>query len=745
MSEQKRHFYEFGEYRIEKTERLLTHLGEAVPLPPKAADVLIALLESNGNVITKEQLMQRVWPDTFVEEANLSRNVFLLRKALGDTRTGDKFIETIPRRGYRFVGPVSKTSEGETIQLIAAERTTSRVVVEEEVDTSGNLPNVRAWTSTTREGSKPYWRKRTGLLLFGFLGVSLILGAAFLFFRKSFRSPSAKSAALTPFENFKIKRYSDNGSYKPAVISPDGKFVAYTDKTYAVWLKNTVTDSSVRILPEIEQGERVMIGFSPDVSHLYLYHVPKGKHREILKVAIFGSAAPEKIAEDNWSIPSLSPDGNQIAFTRFDAASDTFSLIEANTDGTGERTVAMTSRSERFISWIQNTAWSPDSSRIACLGRSETETETDAIGFIEVFRVDDGREVMRIKPEASLTSLRAIAWLRDADNLLVIAGDQSSLGQIYRYTLTTGNWRRVTNDLSDYQNLSVAADDKSILTTLFQDEANLWVLPDGDANRARQITFGFNIMRDDTGVSWTASGKIVYATNTSGRWEIWSIDADGRNQKQLTQKCAGNDSCAMPFVSPDDRYVVFQAARGGKNELWRIDLDGGNPKQLTIDGGISPFVTSDGKKVIYVNKKSWSSTLLQIPIEGGESRPISKIPFVFLGDSSPDGKRLAFVHYDKAAPEPFQTCVAALDVDTPEKCFGNSRGLPQWTADGQAFFYLDHEFSCIWKQPLNGDRQRFLEFPGDRIDTFAFAPDGKQLVVARSHPTQSIVTLIDAR
>ena len=80
-------------------------------------------------------------------------------------------------------------------------------------------------------------------------------------------------------------------------------------------------------------------------------------------------------------------------------------------------------------------------------------------------------------------------------------------------------------------------------------------------------------MTDVTGVSWTPDGKIVYATNTGGKWEIWKIDADGANQKQLTQNCAGNDSCSQPMVSPDGRYIVFQAlphTLGLGPEVWRV-------------------------------------------------------------------------------------------------------------------------------------------------------------------------------
>ena len=116
-------------------------------------------------------------------------------------------------------------------------------------------------------------------------------------------------------------------------------------------------------------------------------------------------------------------------------------------------------------------------------------------------------------------------------------------------------------------------------------------------------------MTDATGVSWSADGKIVFATNAGGKWEIWQTDADGANLKQLTQNCAGNDSCRQPFVSPDGRYIVFQATRGGVQNIWRIDADGANATQLTFSGGISPSFSPDGRVVIYMRWTSPATTL----------------------------------------------------------------------------------------------------------------------------------------
>ena len=111
MRQEPKHLYEFGPFRLDGPERLLLRDGKPVELTPKAFDTLVALVENSGHLLTKEDLLKRVWPDTFVEEATLAKNVFTLRKALGSTPGEDQYIETVPTRGYRFVGKVREITE----------------------------------------------------------------------------------------------------------------------------------------------------------------------------------------------------------------------------------------------------------------------------------------------------------------------------------------------------------------------------------------------------------------------------------------------------------------------------------------------------------------------------------------------------------------------------------------------------------------------------------------------------------
>jgi len=129
MRGQAKDSYEFGDFRIDSVERVLLRADEPVPLTPKVFDLLLLLVENNGHVIEKEKLMNEIWPGTFVEEGNLTQNISVLRRVLSAGADGHEFIQTIPRRGYRFVGHVHEGLDEH--ELIIEERSVARVIVEE--------------------------------------------------------------------------------------------------------------------------------------------------------------------------------------------------------------------------------------------------------------------------------------------------------------------------------------------------------------------------------------------------------------------------------------------------------------------------------------------------------------------------------------------------------------------------------------------------------------------------------------
>src|SRR5437868_7090028 len=108
MSSDIRHFYEFGDFRLDAAKRILWRNGDIVSLPPKAAEVLVALVEQRGDVLERGELLDRVWKDTFVEEGNLSYTISNLRRTLGKNGNAG-FIQTVPRRGYRFTARLKES------------------------------------------------------------------------------------------------------------------------------------------------------------------------------------------------------------------------------------------------------------------------------------------------------------------------------------------------------------------------------------------------------------------------------------------------------------------------------------------------------------------------------------------------------------------------------------------------------------------------------------------------------------
>jgi DNA-binding winged helix-turn-helix (wHTH) protein len=112
MENEPKHFYAFGPFRLDTEERVLRRDSQPIALTPKAVETLLVLLQNAGRLVEKDELMKKVWADAFVEEGNLAKNIFTLRKVLGEYRAGQEYIETVPKRGYRFCVPVTEDSPG---------------------------------------------------------------------------------------------------------------------------------------------------------------------------------------------------------------------------------------------------------------------------------------------------------------------------------------------------------------------------------------------------------------------------------------------------------------------------------------------------------------------------------------------------------------------------------------------------------------------------------------------------------
>src|ERR1700722_12182816 len=130
MSKESKQFYEFGPFRLDPERLLLLRDNQPVALPPKAFETLLVLIRRSETVVLKDDLMKSVWPDTFVEESNLAQNIFVLRKSLGETSGANRYIVTIPGRGYRFAEKVRLVPASE--EIVVQSQSVTRVVIDEQ-------------------------------------------------------------------------------------------------------------------------------------------------------------------------------------------------------------------------------------------------------------------------------------------------------------------------------------------------------------------------------------------------------------------------------------------------------------------------------------------------------------------------------------------------------------------------------------------------------------------------------------
>jgi DNA-binding winged helix-turn-helix (wHTH) protein/TolB-like protein len=211
--QQLRHLYEFGEFLLDETERCLLRKGEPVSLTPKAFDTLLVLVKRGGHVVEKDEMLKEVWPDTFVEEATLAQNIFTLRRALGQGKEGDLYIETVPKRGYRFVADV-KAVDFTSPDLVVQQHTRSQILIEEEEyetespSTNGHEKLDVQTQALSAQHSGPWYRSRH-LLVALLLVVVVTTTAIFIWrarrIRQSGADLSVRTIAVLPFKSLEAE------------------------------------------------------------------------------------------------------------------------------------------------------------------------------------------------------------------------------------------------------------------------------------------------------------------------------------------------------------------------------------------------------------------------------------------------------------------------------------------------------------------------------------------------------------
>ena len=758
-------FYEFGAFRLDTKKRLLLREETSVPLTPKAFDTLLLLVESNGQLITKQDLMERLWPDTFVEEGSLTRNIYILRKALGDNPLDHLYIVTVPGQGYRFVSEVTELPEEEP-DLRITERTRTTIVVREEPEPSPPAQNIgqdtirdtagkheslalEAFSSEqVEEGGSPALAplakmgRRKALAAVSTCALLLVaLGLAVGFYRLG-GGGRMEAGPAEPSRKMAITSLTTTGNIVSASISPDGNYVAYAaaekPELSSLWIMQLATFTSRPVIAPSPVQYHALT-FSPDGN--YIYYVMRENSdapRTLHRVSALGGPSKRLLERVETGV-TFSPDGGRIAFRRSLNDRRESALFIANADGTGERELAAV----KYPDSLSDPSWSPDGKVIAC---AAGHAEGGLNMYLAEINVADGA----LKPISSRRWrwIGPVAWRADAGSLMMVGSDHPSEPyQVWRIAYPGGEAERVTNDLSHYNRLSISADSSAMVALQRRLDSSVWMIPGEDPARARQITFGAGGYR--AGISWSPDGRIVYDSAIGNSTAISIMEADGTNPKHLLGDMTGRAIVSHARVSRDGRYILYASDLSGVRHVWRMDIDGGNPIQLTSGpGGDQPSPTPDGKWVVFTAKGSDKPSLWKVPIDGGESVPVSTA-FTAFPEVSPDGKLIACLYSEGAPDSPYRLAVLPIEGGEPLKIFPTVVHISaplRWTRDGRGITYGENPIGTagISIQPLDGGPpKKLIELGNDRVFAFDWSPDGGQLACVRGRWAANVVLIRD--
>lgn len=708
MSLQTQQFYEFADFRLDTSEKVLRRGGEVVPLTPKVFDTLKILIENAGHLLEKEELMRKIWQDRFVEEGNLAFNIKVLRKALKDNAAKPRFIETVQRRGYRFIAEVKEINENGS----SAEKKKN---------------------SSTAPSQKPYF-----LISIGIISLISIFGISFIWF--------GENAPLPP-QQIRFTRLTNIGKVTNIVALPDGKSIVFAQKEgigESLWLQQIETGEQRQILPP-QDAEFVGLSVSPDGTFAYYTTFSKNHVDMSLSRIALDRGTPEALSEVHADVSvSFSPDGKRFAYTELHSSIKEAHLKIADADGSNQRVLAKTvGENQTFPAFRASpVAWSPDGETIACVIQEANETTS----FNKILLVNPETGEKKYLSEKPWKTLKNIVW-KDAENLAFIESEGTSpVKRIWQISRKTGETRQITSDLSEYDWLSSNGENLFTLKKSVFSGLHVAEFAENTTELLPKQILGESSSIEN--VFWAQNGKIFYNSRTSGKNEIWQINPDGTAAQQLTN---GSNMTSSFAVSPIDNSLVFSNLKDGKTVLSVADSNGQNIRQLT-DGAmdVSPNFTPDGKTIIFQRGEN-SATLWQIAADG--TQPSEQLTGYLTSNPavSPDGQTIAY-HFMDFGGKNTEWKLGLINsedrrllkkLDFPVSI---SERKTVWHPKGNLLTMIFNNVETagiLLLSTTDGNFRTIENIGGGKINSVAWSVDGSRLVFSQKFEKSDVVSLSD--
>jgi serine/threonine protein kinase/Tol biopolymer transport system component len=548
-----------------------------------------------------------------------------------------------------------------------------------------------------------------------------------------------------PFQKTEITQLTTSDKVEQCAISPDGRYVAYASTQgghsqqvkSSLWVEQVATGSNVQVSP-LADGRYIGLTFSRDGDFLYFVkYDPRDLGVGFLyKVPVLGGTA-RKLITDVDSKVSLSPDGKQLAFVRQSQTRGESALMVANEDGSGERRVAVRKSPNRF----DGISWSPDGKTIA----TAATTSEASLGYWSLVEVPAEGGAERSLAPNRWAAVWDLAWVPNGQGLVVNTQEQTGGPvQIGYISYPSGKFRRITTDLNTYEFISLTADHSVLATVQAQFSLEAWVAPVAEPDSAKPISSDSHTIW----YGWSPDGRMVFLKYGGSDTNIWVMDSDGSNARQLTADTGSTKF--YPRVSPDGRYIIFLSDRTGSIHIWRVDIDGANPKQLTNGPleywGLRPDFSPDGKWIVY-ERGGTGRGIWKVAIEGGDPVRLTdadaSLPVI-----SPDGRWIAYSYQDPKETPTHGIAIMELEGGRLLTRLDVVTRFLRWAADGRSLLYTKDTDGVvnIWSQPIAGGAPgQVTHFKSDFIFGFDLSRDGKRLIIGRGHETSDVVLIRDLR